>query len=52
MNLQQSVQPRSSVNGFGRRRVDREIGAKSESKMHTGKSASSNFDNTGKDWNF
>lgn len=46
MNLQQNVQPRSSVNGFGRRRADREIGSKSETKMHTGKSASNNFGNT------
>ncbi|ONK57850.1 uncharacterized protein A4U43_C09F4850 [Asparagus officinalis] len=45
MNLQQSTQPRSSINGFGRRRVDREIGPKIESKTHTGKAASCNFGN-------
>lgn len=45
MNPQQNAQPRSSVNGFGRRKVDREIGTKSETKMHVGKSASSNFGN-------
>lgn len=52
MNLQQSLQPRSSANGFGRRRIDREIGAKAESKVHSGKSSQSNFDFTGKVWYF
>ncbi|ONK77280.1 uncharacterized protein A4U43_C02F4920 [Asparagus officinalis] len=43
MNLQQSAHPRSSVNGYGRRKGDREIGPKAESKMHTGKVASSSL---------
>lgn len=47
MNLKQNVQPRSSINGFGRRRVDN-ISSKPESKMHTGKSTSGNFSNGGK----
>lgn len=49
MNLQQNVQPRSSINGYGRRRVDREIGPKPDNKMHAGKSAPGNVSHAGKD---
>ncbi|KAM0953070.1 putative LsmAD domain, ataxin-2, ataxin 2, SM domain-containing protein [Dioscorea sansibarensis] len=42
MNPQQVSQPRSSSNGFGRRRVDREMGPRIESKIHSGKPALSN----------
>lgn len=37
MNLQQAVQPRSSSNGFGRRRVEREMGTRLENKLPSGK---------------
>ncbi|KAL8153431.1 hypothetical protein V2J09_011191 [Rumex salicifolius] len=37
MNLQQSVQPRTSANGFGRRRVEREMGARIDNKSQSGK---------------
>nr|XP_010939926.1 polyadenylate-binding protein-interacting protein 3 isoform X2 [Elaeis guineensis] len=44
MNLQQAVPPRSSANGFGRRRVDRETGARmDDNRMHSGKPTSPNF---------
>lgn len=41
MSLQHNVPPRSSINGFSRKRVDREIGPKSDNKLHAGKSSSS-----------
>ncbi|XVF74348.1 hypothetical protein PTKIN_Ptkin13bG0103100 [Pterospermum kingtungense] len=38
MNMQQVVLPRSSANGFGRRRGDREVGPRLENKVQSGKS--------------
>ncbi|GAB4842604.1 Polyadenylate-binding protein-interacting protein 3 [Ancistrocladus abbreviatus] len=38
MNLQQAVQPRSSANGFSRRRVEKDMGSRIESKLQPGKS--------------
>ncbi|XVF27020.1 hypothetical protein REPUB_Repub14bG0070500 [Reevesia pubescens] len=38
MNMQQVVLPKSSANGFGRRRGDREVGARLENKVQSGKS--------------
>ncbi|XWS12118.1 hypothetical protein CRYUN_Cryun37aG0062700 [Craigia yunnanensis] len=38
MNMQQAVLPKSSANGFGRRRGDREVGARLENKVQSGKS--------------
>lgn len=46
MNLQQVVQPRSA-NGFGRRRVEREIGNRSDNKSQTGKTNSSKLTSSG-----
>lgn len=47
MNLQQAVPPRSSANGFGRRRVDRETGARMDNnRMHSGKPTSPNSGNS------
>ncbi|XP_008787856.1 polyadenylate-binding protein-interacting protein 4-like [Phoenix dactylifera] len=44
MNLQQAVPTRSSSNGFGRRRVDRETGARMDTnRMHSGKPTSPTF---------
>ncbi|KAG1366349.1 polyadenylate-binding protein-interacting protein 3 [Cocos nucifera] len=44
MNPQQAVPPRSSANGFGRRRVDRETGTRMDNnRMHSGKPTSPNF---------
>ncbi|KAJ6834858.1 polyadenylate-binding protein-interacting protein 4 isoform X3 [Iris pallida] len=43
MNLQHNIQPKSSMNGFAHRKVDRETGAKPETKIHSGKLASGNF---------
>ncbi|KAH7656547.1 Protein interacting with poly(A)-binding protein [Dioscorea alata] len=42
MNPQQGSQSRSSSNGYGRRRVDREMGPRIESKIHSGKPILSN----------
>ncbi|XP_008797716.1 polyadenylate-binding protein-interacting protein 4-like [Phoenix dactylifera] len=47
MNVQQAVAPRSSANGFGRRRVDRETGARMDNRTHSGKPSSANFSNSG-----
>ncbi|KAA8540254.1 hypothetical protein F0562_024183 [Nyssa sinensis] len=47
MSLQQVVQPRSSSNGFGRRRVEREIGTRLENKSQSGKTNPSRLTNTG-----
>ncbi|XP_072970705.1 polyadenylate-binding protein-interacting protein 3-like [Typha angustifolia] len=47
MNSQQAVPPRSSANGFSRRRVDRELGERTENKMNCTKSTSSGFGNAG-----
>ncbi|XP_043721584.1 polyadenylate-binding protein-interacting protein 4-like isoform X2 [Telopea speciosissima] len=43
MSLQQVVQPRPSANGFGRRRVEREMGSRLDSKPHSGKSNPNSF---------
>ena len=48
MNLQQAVQPKLSANGFGRRRGEREVGTRTESKSQSGKSNPSRSTNTGK----
>ncbi|XP_057797139.1 polyadenylate-binding protein-interacting protein 3-like [Salvia miltiorrhiza] len=37
MNMQQVVQPRSSSNGYGRRKVEKDHAARSDSKFQTGK---------------
>ncbi|PSR96935.1 Polyadenylate-binding protein [Actinidia chinensis var. chinensis] len=37
MNLQQVVQPRSSANGYGRRRIERESGSRPYHKLQSGK---------------
>ncbi|XP_047941527.1 polyadenylate-binding protein-interacting protein 4-like isoform X3 [Salvia hispanica] len=37
MNMQQAVQSRSSANGYGRRKVEKDSAARSDSKFHTGK---------------
>ncbi|KAJ7951548.1 polyadenylate-binding protein-interacting protein 3-like [Quillaja saponaria] len=47
MNSQQVVQPKSSSNGYGRRKADREGGTRMENKMHSGKSNSSRLTSTG-----
>ncbi|XP_077212961.1 polyadenylate-binding protein-interacting protein 4-like isoform X2 [Tasmannia lanceolata] len=47
MSQQQVVQSRASVNGFGRRRFDREMGTRLDSKLHSGKSSSGSFSNAG-----
>ncbi|KAL4625516.1 hypothetical protein ACB092_05G032100 [Castanea dentata] len=47
MNLQQAVQPKLSANGFGRRRGEREVGTRTESKSQSGKSNPSRSTNTG-----
>lgn len=52
MNLQQGVQARTSVNGFNRRRFDREGGTRIENKMPPGKPGSSNFSSTCTFWSF
>lgn len=45
--MQQSVQPKLSANGFGRRRGDREVGNRLENKLQSGKSNTSRSTNTG-----
>lgn len=47
MNLQQVAQPRSSVNGFGRRKVEKETGTRLENKLQTGKTNSSRLTTAG-----
>ena len=39
--MQPAVQSRSSANGFGRRRGEREVGTRLENRSQTGKSNSS-----------
>lgn len=41
MNMQQVVHPRSSSNGYGRRKVERDTTARSDIKFQTGKANSS-----------
>ncbi|XP_042510204.1 polyadenylate-binding protein-interacting protein 4-like isoform X2 [Macadamia integrifolia] len=43
MSLQQVVQPRPSANGFGRRRVERDMGSRQDSKPQSGKSNLNSF---------
>lgn len=47
MNMQQVVLPRSSANGFGRRRGDREAGPRLENKVQSGKSNQGRMQTTG-----
>lgn len=49
MNTQHTVHSRPSANGFGRRRVEREVGTRMENKSQSGKSNSSSriTNNTG-----
>ena len=47
MNMQQAVLPKSSANGFGRRRGDREVGARLENKGQSGKSNQGRIQTTG-----
>ncbi|XP_068659380.1 polyadenylate-binding protein-interacting protein 3-like [Aristolochia californica] len=47
MSLQPAMQPRTSTNGFGRRRVDREVGSRLDNKSHLGRSSSGSFGNAG-----
>ncbi|OMO70605.1 hypothetical protein CCACVL1_18764 [Corchorus capsularis] len=46
MNMQQVVLPKSSANGFGRRRGDREVGARVDNKVQSGKSNQGRIQNT------
>ena len=39
MNLQQAVQPRSSANGFNRRRAEKENSNRMEIKLQSGKNS-------------
>lgn len=47
MSLQPAVQPKPSANGFGRRRVERDPGTRSENKLQSGKSNHGRVANTG-----
>ncbi|XP_022715224.1 polyadenylate-binding protein-interacting protein 3-like isoform X2 [Durio zibethinus] len=47
MNMQQVVLPKTSANGFGRRRGDREVGTRLENKMQSGKSNQGRIQTTG-----
>ncbi|XP_031261830.1 polyadenylate-binding protein-interacting protein 3-like isoform X1 [Pistacia vera] len=47
MNLQQVVPPKSTANGFGRRRGEREGGTRLENKLPSGKSNSARVTSTG-----
>ncbi|GAV84943.1 LsmAD domain-containing protein/PAM2 domain-containing protein/SM-ATX domain-containing protein, partial [Cephalotus follicularis] len=47
MNLQQVAPSKSSANGFGRRRVEREVGTKQDNKLQFGKSNSGRVSNAG-----
>ncbi|XP_042484590.1 polyadenylate-binding protein-interacting protein 4-like isoform X2 [Macadamia integrifolia] len=47
MSLQQVVPQRSSANGFGRRRVEREMGTRLDCKLQSGKSNTISFANAG-----
>ncbi|XP_060218350.1 polyadenylate-binding protein-interacting protein 4-like isoform X1 [Lycium barbarum] len=46
--MQQPVQPRLSANGYGRRKVDREMGTRLENKVQSGKNTSHQFTGAGK----
>ncbi|CAK7356548.1 unnamed protein product [Dovyalis caffra] len=47
MNLQQAMQPKSSANGFGRRRAERDWGTRFENKVQSGKSHTNRSSNAG-----
>ncbi|KAK3220380.1 hypothetical protein Dsin_014350 [Dipteronia sinensis] len=47
MNMQPVLQPKSSANGFGRRRGEREGGTRLDNKLQSGKSNSSKVPSTG-----
>ncbi|XVF25190.1 hypothetical protein REPUB_Repub13aG0192000 [Reevesia pubescens] len=47
MNTQQVALPKSSANGFGRRRGDREVGTRLENKLQSGKSNQGRIQTTG-----
>ncbi|XP_039016284.1 polyadenylate-binding protein-interacting protein 4-like [Hibiscus syriacus] len=47
MNIQQALLPKSSANGFARRRGDREGGARLENKVQSGKSNQGRIQTTG-----
>ncbi|KAJ8560122.1 hypothetical protein K7X08_004180 [Anisodus acutangulus] len=46
--MQQPVQPRPSANGYGRRKVDGEMGTRLENKVQSGKTTSCQFTGVGK----
>lgn len=52
MNLQPVVQPRSSANGFGRRRVERDTGSRSDNKSQAGKPNSNRVSTSGENGRF
>jgi hypothetical protein len=47
MNLQQAMQPKSSANGFGRRRTERDWGTRFENKVQSGKAHTNRPSNAG-----
>lgn len=47
MNLQQVMPPKSTANGFGRRRGERDGGTRMESKLQPGKSNTVRVTSTG-----
>ena len=47
MNSQQAMQPRSSANGFGHRRAERDWGTRFENKVQSGKSLTNRSSNAG-----
>ncbi|KAF5175518.1 Polyadenylate-binding protein-interacting protein [Thalictrum thalictroides] len=47
MSIQQVVQSRPSSNGFGRRKVERDLATRLDSKLPSGKSNSGSFSNAG-----
>lgn len=47
MNLQQTMQPKSPANGFGRRRADRDWGTRFENKVQSGKAHTNRSSNAG-----
>nr|XP_016462799.1 PREDICTED: polyadenylate-binding protein-interacting protein 3-like isoform X1 [Nicotiana tabacum]XP_016462800.1 PREDICTED: polyadenylate-binding protein-interacting protein 3-like isoform X1 [Nicotiana tabacum]XP_016462801.1 PREDICTED: polyadenylate-binding protein-interacting protein 3-like isoform X1 [Nicotiana tabacum]XP_016462803.1 PREDICTED: polyadenylate-binding protein-interacting protein 3-like isoform X1 [Nicotiana tabacum]XP_016462804.1 PREDICTED: polyadenylate-binding protein-int len=46
--MQQPVQPRPSANGYGRRKVEKEMGTRLESEVQSGKTTSRQFAGVGK----
>lgn len=47
MSLQQAMQPKSSANGYGRRRAERDAGSRLENKVQSGKSNLNRSNNAG-----